>query len=135
MRVTLREATEKDVPFIFSAWLKSFRNNPWVKTAPNPVYYKYQHELIERLLSRSSVVVACSEEDSDQILGFMVFEERGGCNVVHYVYVKQPYRKLQIASQLLSVPQRIDFYSHCNGKIHPKLKDSGAVYHPYLLFL
>lgn len=135
MKISLRPATQNDVPFIFSAWLKSYRNNPWVKNAPNAVYYKYHHELVEKMLSRSATIIAHPDDDPEQILGFAVFEERGGLVVCHYVYVKQPFRRQNIASEILNAVPRIDFYSAHNGRTHRSLIKHGAVYSPYLLFL
>jgi GNAT superfamily N-acetyltransferase len=123
------------VPFIFSAWLKSYRNNAWAKNAPNTVYFKYHHELIERILKRSAVLIAHPEDDADQILGFAVFEERNELVIAHYVYVKQPYRRMNIASELLNAVPRVDFFTHLNGRTHPALTKHGAVYNPYLFFL
>lgn len=134
VKLAFRPADGEDLNFIFSAWLKSFRNNSWVKSAPNPVYYRYQHELIEKALSRGDCIIAHPEGSPEHILGFVAFEERGGMFIVNYLYVKQPYRKLKIATELLSKFPRVDFYTHMNGRIHPKLVESGAIYNPFLFF-
>lgn len=135
MRVALRQATSEDASFLFSAWLKSYRHNAAVHAAPNAVYFKYHHELIERTLSRSTILIAHPDDDAEQILGFAVFEERNGLVICHYVYVKQPYRHTRIASEILNAVPRIDFFTHMNGRIHPAFVKHGAVYNPYLFYL
>lgn len=134
MQLKIRPATASDLPFIYSAWLKSFRRHPWVSPAPNAVYYKYHHDIIDRLLQRGLISVACSDEDEDQILGFVVYENRANLVILHYYYVKQPYRRMGIAGQLLRSLPSIDFYTHQTGPKHPILEEVEAVYNPYFMF-
>jgi hypothetical protein len=121
----LREANENDVSFIFSSWLKSYRNTQ--KYVNSDVYFKGQHDLIELILRTSNVVVICTEDDEESIIGYVVY--RG--NTLHYIYVKSVFRNLGMARQLLSVfdsgkPRQ---FSHFTPAIYFLFSD--AIYNPY----
>lgn len=48
---------------------------------------------------RCRLLVLCFESTPDQILGWIAFEAP---NVLHYVYVKQPFRRRGLATFLLN---------------------------------
>jgi hypothetical protein len=61
--------------------------------------YFDEHKLvIGKLLERSRVLVACNPEKAWQVLGYIVYEQRPGSegrardHVLHWVFVKEPYR-------------------------------------------
>lgn len=98
---TLRAYRDEDIPFIYNSWLKSYRDAPSMATIPNTLYYAGQHGLIETLLERSHVVVACSSEDPSQIMGYIVYEApRPDSSVIHWAYVKHPFRNFGVAKAL-----------------------------------
>lgn len=95
--------------FIYNSFLKSYRDSPMVKGVPNTIYFKKQHDLIELFLvdPRSRAIVACNAQDPEQIYGYILAQSRpgdaqGDVLVVHWVYVKQPFRNLGIAKQLFA---------------------------------
>ena len=103
---SLRPATGADANFVLSSWLKSFFRNRqmWV---PLPLaeheYFHGHHRLLEKLLQRASVVVACDQQDPSQILGWLCYEmirEPKEILVVHFVYVKSAYRGFGVGRQL-----------------------------------
>lgn len=132
MKPQLRQATPSDLNFIYNSWLKSYRNSPWAANVPSAVYFKIHHDLIEALIQRSSCVVACDSEDPDQILGFAIVEQRRDLKIAHYVYVKQPYRRIGVATTLLGVFGDIDFSSHFTRSADKLARNVGAVFNPYL---
>lgn len=133
LAIETRPAEKPDLAFIFSSWLKSFRESEFAKGIPTSLYYREHHRLIERLLERAQVLVACNPESPSQIYGWICFE-RSRARVIHYVYVKQPFRELGIAKRLLEAALAGEegfFYTHL-GITDGKLKER-AVYSPYLL--
>lgn len=140
----VRRATKRDLPLITNSWLKSFRDADWVKGCPNSVYYGFQHRIIEHLIPRSVVLCAVNEDDIDQILGWCAAEvveagEGARVLVVHYVYVKHPFRKLGIAKTLVESLIAAEhpvatMYTH-KTLVCPKmrLRDRGLVYNPYIM--
>jgi len=132
--VVVRPATEADVSFIFNSWLKSYR--PQCKAVSNPVYYQFQHELIEHLLARCSVQVACNASDASQIYGYLVSEHMEGIQVVHFAYVKHSFRQLGIMRKLAGsagiVAETGGFYTHKTEFASKCADGTKWAYNPYL---
>lgn len=51
-------------------------------------YFDEHGLVVERLLERAQVLVACNPERTTQIIGYIVF----GPGVLHWVFVKEPFR-------------------------------------------
>ena len=92
--------TEKDVSFIFNSWLKSFRKSPLTHNVNSTIYFTEHHKTIEKLLKTNETLVACNEHDPSQIFGYICAGRYQGVFVVHYIYVKHPYRGLGLAKGL-----------------------------------
>lgn len=102
------------------------------------VYYDAQHKLIEALLKRCTVLVACSTTDNTQLMGYVVVEHIDDVPVLHYAYVKHAFRGLGIATLLLTSAEVTGsgFYTHRTDsaiRIFDK-QQSGLVYNPYLAY-
>lgn len=141
--IMLRAAKPSDVPFLTSTWLKSYRDAPAVRGVPNRVYYYYHHKVLEALLTRCTVMVACYDHTPDQILGYVCAELFDSALVVHYVYTKQTFRGFGVARKL--VKHLIDaekppavLYTHKTKDVFPierKMKGEGWIFHPYMLWV
>lgn len=141
-QVKIRPAKESDISFIFNSWLQSFRDSPTVRGIPNTLYYKEQHRLIEDLLKRDTcrVILAVNEKDEEQIFGYIIFETYGENLplVMHWIYVKHPFRNFKIGSQLIEechkTAPNIVTYSH-KSKLSDKLMKNRQhyIYNPYNL--
>lgn len=125
--VVIRDANEADVPFIFNSWLKSFR--PFAGPVSPIIYYEFQHKLIEQLLQRSVVRVACSVTDTNEIYAYLVSELIDDVSIIHYAYTKHTFRGLGLQRKLgLSSS---GFYTHrtnCSRFLYP----DQLIYNPYL---
>lgn len=104
--VHVREKTNKDEPFIYSSWLHSYRPSKANNGMNKSVYFPYQTGIIEKILARPNVKVniACSCDDDTHLLGYLVSEmsDPNDRFIVHYLYVKQAYRRMGLATSLLS---------------------------------
>jgi hypothetical protein len=127
------------VPFIFNSWLKSYRNANACKSISNPVYFDFQHKLIEKILKRSQVEMLCSPDDPTQVYGYIVSERIEGVIVLHYCYVKYAFRGIGLCSMLMQHikldKQAGGFYTHDTHAIVKVLGKSNFVYNPYLAYL
>lgn len=136
--IVLRKGLARDVPFITSSWLRSFRDAPFVRGVPNNIFYYQHHKVLEHLIPRSIVVVACSEDDPDLIVGWVCAELVDTALVVHYVYVKHDYRRMGVAKALLTFlvdaekPPAV-MYTH-KTKAAIAAAPEGWMYNPYLIF-
>lgn len=133
MDLYIREPTSDDTNFVLNSWMKSLRTA--VPNIESDVFYSFQKMIILKLLSKATLLVACNPEDLDQIFGWIVFSNKEGVTVVHYVYVKQPFRLNGIANGLFEVvrPKEIRMATHWT-KHFEILKDKWKlIYNPYLL--
>ena len=126
MTVHITPATEADKPFIYSSWLKSYREAPHNGALPNRVYYRAQTALIDELLDSPTVrvLVARSPVDALIIRGW-------GCAdgpVLHYVYVKSVCRRQGIADALLRELGTLTTYTHAREPYAGVLRRRGLEY-------
>lgn len=101
--VEVRLAYLDDIPFIFATWLKSYRYaSTFARKISNDIYYKRHHMVIDLILKRegSVVLVAHPKGEPNVILGYMVAENQGGEDVIHYTYIKKSFRQMGIAGKL-----------------------------------
>jgi ribosomal protein S18 acetylase RimI-like enzyme len=98
-----------------------------------PRVWRKHHAIVEGLLSRSTAIIACNPEDPDHIVGYIVFED----GVIHWLYVKKPFRQRGIGRELLAIAYK-DFadeqvhYSHSSRIARAVAQKIGAIYDPYL---
>ena len=136
-QITFRQPIEADLPFIFSSWLKSFRNSNLAKNVSNDVYYKQHHIIIEDILKTSTILLACDKANVENIYGYIVAAKLDNVFTVHYVYVKQTYRRMGLASLLLGAFERDKhepgYYTHDTYMANVLSKKYRLEYNPYLL--
>lgn len=134
--VRIRPAIEDDIPFIFSTWLKSFRDSFFAQNISTTIYYAEHHKVVERLLKSCSVYVACDDNDLSQLYGYICAEEIDGIFVLHYVYVKHSFRWLGIGRQLLNAfshdATRVAIYTHCTKVSRALGNKFNLVHSPYI---
>lgn len=140
--VTLREATSNEHQFVFNSWLKSYKDSYFAMDIPAHVYYQEHHNIVKGLIERSKVLLAVNQDDDDQILGFVVFEPGriSFTPVIHYMYVKSPFRYLGVGTELFeealhackydeSLPIIVTHYSKQFKRFCNKI----FLYNPYLI--
>lgn len=103
LEIKIRPPDLSDTGLIFNSWLKSYRNSDFAKHQCNAVYFGSYKLIVQQLISRSLVYVACDPKDYTHVYGYIVYEELPKNNLLlHYVYVKHTYRKMGVAQKLLS---------------------------------
>ena len=136
--VLYRTLQDADKAFIFSSWLKNFRNGTMVRNIPNEIYYTNHHKVVEKLMDNAKTIVCCNADDPSIIYGYINYEIVDSQFVLHFVYIKQLYRKLGIAQDLLSATgndfNKLGCYTHQTMVAVAKEESLNLVYHPYLLF-
>ncbi len=94
----IREYDSTDRDFIYSSWLSSFKGSHYAGPVPDNVYWKLYQFVLEKIIPDSTVKIVCSHEYPSQIVGWICYRD----SVVHYLYVKQPFRGKGIAKELLT---------------------------------
>ena len=135
-QVKIRGAHSGDVPFVLNSWLKSFRDgNDSAASVPGPLYYPAQEQHARRLLELSVCFIAANQADPNQILAWAAVGRTGfstGSLVLHYLYVKKPFRKLGAASLLLNHIGPELQYKSCHTRAMAHLDSRKLIFYPYL---
>lgn len=101
--IAIRPASEKDVPFFFSATLRAnYLLSTINRLIPRDTYYAEHARVLSRVLERSSsrMAIACDAADPDFVYGFALAEPAHG--ILHFTYVKKSFRRFGIMGQLTS---------------------------------
>lgn len=136
----IRPALLEDVPFIFSSWLKSYRDAPAVRGVPNSIYYAEQHRLIEKVFSSKNlrVYIACDKEETTQIFGYLVAEVSESGPVLHWEYVKHSFRNFGVGKglekHLLEVCPGPLTYTQAGKNCERLLKGREYIYNPFFIW-
>ena len=126
--LNIRLATSKDLPFIFSSWLESYRKDSGVRTT---VYFREHHKVLERLLARSVILIATPIDDPDLIAAYIVYEAP---DALHWIYTRHSMRHLGLAATLIETAGIAGsfFYSHKTPVSSTWFTRIGGEYNPYL---
>lgn len=130
----IRPGTKADQAFVARSWVLSLKGaNRATKWAHTPTFLRHHHKVVDRLLALPTVRVrvAAPVDDDFTVLGFAVIEPP---TLVHMVYVKAPFRRMGIASRLLTGAKPVGLvYTHMTKDardwIHEKY--AGMVFDPY----
>jgi len=130
--VSVRPATTADLPFIRNSWLRSYHDGQVARHVPNDVYFANAGHwgVVDRCLRTGATAVASPPGDDGTIVGWAC----GLGGVLHYVYVKAPFRRLGIAKALLACFPGLSACTHWMPVVK-EWADRGhpLVFNPYLL--
>jgi len=108
--VLIRPAEEGDRPFVLASWADSYLGHaPHIRswTGPDPELQREMVRAYRRRLSHATevmeILVASHQEDKGVLFGFVArdFQVDLEIPVMHYIFVKEPYRGLGIAKRLM----------------------------------
>lgn len=99
----IRLARPEDFNFVANSYLKSYRTAPETKAMVNDIYFPEYKTRLEHMARSGSILVACSQDDEDQIFGYCIVGNIGNYSLLHYVYIKFPFRRVGLAKALLAV--------------------------------
>lgn len=101
-----RSMEDGDRAFVADSWIRSYRLSHAAGMIAMQDWRSVMSQAIDRVLSRPGVRVLVAHlpwEDSVGILGWMAYERtESGPPLVHYIYVKQAYRKSGVARGLFA---------------------------------
>jgi GNAT superfamily N-acetyltransferase len=90
------------------SWFESYRKGGFSPDIGYDLFRPGMDNRIDRLLPRSRVIVASPTAVPDEVCGYIVDEGP----VTHYLYVKQDYRRLGLATALLQLAGKPSLYTH-----------------------
>lgn len=131
--------------FVAGVWQTSFREDMHRSSQRHPAYQAIKPALkalirrqVNALLAKPGTVVllASNPEDDQHFLGFIAYEAQSDLLIVHYLYVKQIYRKMGVGRALLEAAcgtaQRPIIYTHRTFKGAAYMAKAGALYMPHM---
>lgn len=138
-----RPMREGDLPLCKSSWLHGFRGSHFAGPLPPPLYFKAYTGFVEYLLEECETLLAVLPEDTNEIFGFITYERAvdqdtrrllNGVNeehnraerldslpVVHWLFVKEVYRRYGLGQALLNQVTQGPFYYTFRTGIAAKL--------------
>lgn len=125
MSIVLRPGTEDDLNFLLATWLNCYlASGNWIYRPSKKVYFPGMEKQIKACLGTAKVIVATTEEDPEQIIGYAVH-----ClDTLHFVYVKNLFRGLGVSKELMKgLPVR--YYS--NHTSYSRYITKGLTYDPF----
>jgi len=125
-KIGIRIANYDDTSFIYATWLRSlYYGNPWYRMIDKDTFFDKYKLVVSNLLDNSTVAIACLKNDPEVIVGYAVLTNKR----LHYVYVKEAWRKLGIAK--LIIPDNIESVSHLTS-LGAKIKPKNWTFNPFL---
>lgn len=94
--ILMRGITKRDINLVTHSWLTNARKTFLVKGVSNEVYYSHHHKILEHIIPRSTVMLACDPEDPDTVYGWICCEVVNDVLVIHYIYVKGMFKAQQV---------------------------------------
>ena len=116
--LSVRDATPEDRGYVARTWMETYRGSPLARSLGAAAYSFGWGRVVTKHLDTSRCAVACLKEDPRAIVGFVVYElpvAAGKPWRVHYVCVRDTWRRQGVASMLLAhehVPDTGVQYTH-----------------------
>ena len=133
--IAFRPMQPSDEPFIYSTWLKSYRNSSFAEAMSNDVFFASHKDIIAGLLETASVVMIVNPEDHDQIYGYSV--THNSLPITHFIYVKYTFRRLGLVAKLVEengiFGHSVNFITHLPRNYQSWKTKYNLEYSPYLL--
>lgn len=105
-----------------------YYGDTWFSSIPKDVFMDNYKLVIQSLLAKSQVKVACLNEDPDVILGYSVLSP--DFQGVHWVFVKAAWRRQGVARSLVpSHPTHVTHLTKLGSQLLNKL--NGAIFNPF----
>jgi len=130
---SIRSATPEDRNFVLKSFLLGlYYGDSWFSRIPKNIFMDNYKRAAVMLFDNPGnlVVIACLSEDPQVILGYSILSANG--ETVHWVYVKQSWRKRGIMTRL--IPQSVQNTTHLTelgSTIIKKLKPN-LVFNPFI---
>jgi hypothetical protein len=128
-QIVLRKASASDSSFIFATLLRGlYYGSEHHKEMDKRAFFEAYDKVLKHILSKPALnaKVACLASDNDVIVGYALLEPQ----VLHWVYVKDAWRKRGVARQLLA-SESVAAVTHITKVGNEIRKRKNWVYNPF----
>jgi len=129
-----------DTNFVYSTWLKSYRESLFAQSMSNTVYFKEHAAIITKIMESpdTNVTMIVDKDDDDHLYGYVVASVYPTTSVIHFCYVKYNYRRLGLMDNTLQTLHLINtgtptVVTHIHRNHGFISKRCNLEYNPYLL--
>jgi len=134
--IRIREAIQPDIPFVYSSWLHQHCHSAFAAGVPKAIFFSNHRRIIDELITKADLYVACDASDLSVMYGFICGEEHEW-PLVHYAYVKKKFRGFGIGKMLLEQlgwePEKEVVTSHFFAAKPLRIGGKKVLYNPYIL--
>jgi hypothetical protein len=100
VQLVFRTPKPTDLNFITSTFAKSIKSDSSLgRSCLSTVFFSEFPKVIDHILSKSNILIACDNDQEDAILGYIIHEP----NIIHYAYVKSALRNLGIFKRMINI--------------------------------
>ncbi len=101
--ITIRSATENDVGFILKSWSEGIHKVEPYNFIPPKIFFPYQKDIIFNSIKKSISLIAHVDDSPDDIVGYIIAKIQDKDSLIlNWMHVKGIFRRLGVASELLS---------------------------------
>jgi GNAT superfamily N-acetyltransferase len=125
----IRDYKPEDKAFIMATWLRGlYYGDSWFSEIPKDIFMNNYKLILEALLLKNIVKVACLCEDRDVIVGYSVLSH--DFTTIHWVFVKSAWRKQGIGRQLVpKYPSNVTHLTTLGKSLMKKLEN--CIFNPF----
>lgn len=99
--IEVRYAEPLDMGFIYTSWASYERHNTSAHLAPHSLFDEEQLAKMNYLAERSTMLIINLQQETDTIIGFIVFKINQDQTILHYAFIKSPFRNKGILTNIL----------------------------------
>lgn len=137
-KIRIRAMIPSDFNYIINSWLKNYKySGLMVSRMRDKEYYPAYGPIIERLMKRCDVYVACLREDEDVVIGYLAIERKSECDIIHYILIKELWQKMGVGRYLLQAADpkpNCCFITHWTNPVQSLINKFSVIYNPFLVW-
>ncbi len=100
--IIIRTAIESDYAYILASFTREMHKTVPYNFIPNKIFFPHYTKLINDILQKSQVSVACLEDDHEDIAGYLITQDYNESNlIVYWAQTKAIFRRLGVMKALL----------------------------------
>lgn len=136
-KLKIRPPKPSDLNFIFASFSNSMkRESELGRSCRSSVFFTQFQKIIDRLLENAAIIIACSSEEENFIVGYLIYDEPF---TIHFTFVRPSCRMKNVARDLIDVAfdsdsRQLEFTLNTNDAKKISKKYPELIHNPFVLF-